>query len=168
VGTWAECPSPGRRAANLAAGPRPSRPYHRSVPNPALIALTLVLFVLLLAPTDRLRRASWPPRALGAYLIAMLLLGLLVAELPGPARFLVPILIVGYVAPFVTARAGIDRLRGIRRPDVRVERPTVKQVQGPSRDVPPDGAPASVGDETVSTEPPPSRGDDGGRMSRTE
>ncbi len=107
------------------------------MPSPALLALSLVLFVLLLPPTDRLRRAGWPPRALGAYLIAMLLLGLLVAELPGPARFLVPILIVGYLAPFVTARAGIDRLRRARRPDVSVEPPIVKQVHGPSRDVPP-------------------------------
>jgi hypothetical protein len=36
---------------------------------------------------------------------------LLVAELRGPARFLIPIFVLGYIAPFVTARDGITRLR---------------------------------------------------------
>jgi hypothetical protein len=111
------------------------------VPSPALLALALVLFLVLLAPTDRLRRAGWPPRALGAYLLAMLLLGLLVAELPGPARFLVPILILGYLAPFVAARVGLDRLRTARQPTVTVERPPIKHVEGPARDVPSADAP---------------------------
>lgn len=144
-----------------------SRPYHRPVPSPVLLALTLVLFVLLLAPTDRLRRAGWPPRALGAYLIAMLLLGLLVAELPGPTRFLVPILIVGFVAPFVTARAGIDRLRRARRRDVTVERPIVKQVHGPARDIPPHDGPGVAGAEIDRTGASSTDGDEEGRTSRT-
>jgi hypothetical protein len=137
------------------------------VPSPVLLALALVLVVLFLAPTDRLRRAGWPPRALGAYLISMLILGLLVAELPGPARFLVPILILGYLAPFVTARAGLDRLRTARRPGVSVERPVVKQVHGPSRDVPPDdrGAPSSGAGAPVVE--PPGRAEEEGRTSRT-
>jgi hypothetical protein len=138
------------------------------VPSPALLALSLVLFVLLLPPTDRLRRAGWRPRALGAYLTAMLVLGLLVVELPGPARFLVPILIVGYLAPFVTARAGIDRLRRTRRPDVTVERPIVKQVHGPSRDVPPRDGSGTAGDEVDRTGGSSRDGAEEGRTSRTE
>jgi hypothetical protein len=138
------------------------------VPSPVLLALSLVLFVLLLPPTDRLRRAGWPPRALGAYLIGMLLLGLLVAELPGPARFLVPILIVGYVAPFVTARAGIDRLRRTRRPVVTVERPIVKQVHGPSRDVSPRDGPRTAGDEVDRAGASSTEDAEEGRTSRTE
>jgi hypothetical protein len=148
------------------------------VPSPGLIALLLILFLVLLAPTDRLRRAGWSPRALGLYLLAMLLIGLLVVELPGPARWLVPILVLGYIAPFVTARAGFDRLRG-RGPTVTVERPAIKQVYGPARDVPrADGpgssAPDRPADERAGAGPGPDRADeDAGsgeesRTSRTE
>ncbi len=112
------------------------------MPNPALLALVGLLFVLLLAPTRRLQLAGWSSRALATYLGSMLLLGFLVAELRGPARFLVPILVIGYLAPFVTLRSGLDRLRGRGTrdggPDVRVERPPVKSVSGPARDVPSD------------------------------
>ncbi len=126
------------------------------MPSPALLALALVLFFVLLAPTDRLRRAGWPPRALGAYLVTMLLLGLFLAELPGPARFLVPILVLGYLAPFVAARVGLDRFRAARRPVVTIERPPIKHVEGPARDVPPPDAAAA-----------PSEAEEG-RTSRTE
>ncbi len=104
--------------------------------SPALLALALVLVVVLLAPTERLRRAGWPPRALGGYLLAMVLLGLLASELVAADRLLVPILVVGYLAPFVAARAGLDRLAPFRRASVSVERPPIKHVEGPSRDVP--------------------------------
>jgi hypothetical protein len=104
--------------------------------SPALLAIALVLFVLLLAPTGRLQRAGWPPRALGGYLLVMLALGLLVAELPGPTRFLVPIIVLGFLAPFVAVRAGIERWRRPGRPVV-VEHPPIKTVHGPARDVSP-------------------------------
>ena len=106
------------------------------MPSPALLAIALVLFVLLLAPTGRLQRAGWPARALGGYLLGMLALSLLVAELPGPARFLVPIIVLGFLAPFVSVRAGIERWRRPVRPVV-VERPPIKTVHGPARDVSP-------------------------------
>ncbi len=104
--------------------------------SPALLALALVLVVVLLAPTERLRRAGWPPRALGGYLVAMVLLGLLASELVAADRFLIPILVVGYLAPFVAARPAMDRLRPFRRASVTVDRPPIKHVEGPSRDVP--------------------------------
>jgi hypothetical protein len=106
--------------------------------SPALLAVALVLFVLLLAPTGRLQRAGWPPRALGGYLIGMFALGLLVAVLPGPTRFLVPIIVLGYLAPFVAIRAGMARWRRPGRPVV-VEPPPIKTVHGPARDVSPPG-----------------------------
>jgi len=112
--------------------------------SPALLALALILVVLLLAPTERLRRAGWPPRALGGYLVAMVLLGLLSSELVAADRLLVPILVVGYLAPFVVARPVMDRLRPYRRASVTVDRPPIKHVEGPSRDVPPEApAPAA-------------------------
>jgi hypothetical protein len=110
------------------------------MPSPALLAIALVLFVLLLAPTGRLQRAGWRPRALGTYLLGMLLMGLLVAELPVTARFLVPVVVLGFLAPFVSLRAGIDRLRRPGRPAV-VERPPIKTVHGPARDIPPTDVP---------------------------
>jgi hypothetical protein len=122
------------------------------MPSPALLAIALVLFVVLLAPTRRLEQAGWPPRALGGYLIAMLALGLLVAEAPGTTRFLVPIIVLGYLAPFVALRVGGGRWRRPGRPAV-VERPPIKTVHGPARDVAPtapsddhpEAGPASTG-----------------------
>lgn len=125
--------------------------------SPALLAIALVLFLLLLAPTGRLQRAGWPPRALGAYLIVMLGLSLLVAYLPGPTRFLVPILVVGFLAPFVAGRAGIERWRRPGR-SVVVEQAPVKTVHGPARDV----APAKS-----SEEPPAGEGSDPGEGDST-
>jgi hypothetical protein len=114
------------------------------MPSPAILALTGLLFLLFLIPTRRLQLAGWPARALGSYLGGMLLLGLVAAELRGPTRFIVPILVIGYVAPFVTLRSGIERLLGGGRrrkgggPDVRVERPPMRSVSGPARNVPPE------------------------------
>jgi hypothetical protein len=114
------------------------------MPSPAILALTGLLFLLFLVPTRRLQLAGWPARALGSYLGGMLVLGLVAAELRGPTRFLVPILVIGYVAPFVTLRSGIERLLGGSRrrkgtrPEVRVERPPTRSVSGPARDVPPE------------------------------
>jgi hypothetical protein len=116
------------------------------MPSPTILALTGLLFLLFLVPTRRLQLAGWPSRALGSYLGGMLVLGLVAAELRGPTRFLVPILVIGYVAPFVTFRSGLERLlggsrRGRRKgagPEVRVERPPMRSVSGPARDVPPE------------------------------
>jgi hypothetical protein len=116
------------------------------------------MFVLLLAPTRRLQAAGWPPRALGAYLLGMILIGLSFAVLPISARLAVPILVVGYLAPFVTARNGLDRLRNRGRAGMSVDRPPVKAVSGPARDVPatrmPDqGAPAATRPNVTPDEP---------------
>jgi hypothetical protein len=125
-------------------GPRRTAPYHRRVLSPALLALVLVLFVILLAPAGRLRRSGWPAGTASTYLVVMILLGVFAAEQPGPARFLVPILILAYLTPFVLARLGFDGPRIQRRPVVTVEPPEIKQVHGPARDVPPDRPRSSV------------------------
>ncbi len=79
---------------------------------PAVLALIGVLALLVLIPTRRLYLAGWRGWSLVGYFAVVLAMGLLVAELRGPARFLVPILVIAYLAPFVTARAGIARLLG--------------------------------------------------------
>lgn len=82
------------------------------MPNPAFLALAGLIALLVLIPTRRLQIAGWSPRGLAAYYLAIVGLALLVAGVRGPVRFLVPILLIAYLAPFVTARAGLDRLLG--------------------------------------------------------
>ncbi len=80
----------------------------------ALLALVAVIAILVLIPTRRLYLAGWRAGLLAAYFLLVTGLGVIAAELRGPARFLIPILVVAYIAPFVTARAGIARLTGGR------------------------------------------------------
>ncbi len=82
------------------------------MPSLAFVFLVVVIGLLVMIPTRRLFLAGWSPGALTAYFLGVLALGLFVAELRGPARYLIPILVVAYLAPFVTARAGLARLRG--------------------------------------------------------
>ena len=82
------------------------------MPILAFVLLVAAIALLAMVPTRRLFLAGWSTGALTAYFLALVGLGLFVAELRGPARYLIPILVVVYIAPFVTARAGIDRLRG--------------------------------------------------------
>lgn len=82
--------------------------------NPALLALLLVLSLLALLPARRLHLAGWPGRAVLAYYLVLLGLAVAAVELRGLARFLVPILIVAYLAPFVTLGEGLGRLLGTR------------------------------------------------------
>jgi hypothetical protein len=86
--------------------------------SPTTVLLVGIVALLVLIPTRRLMIAGWKREALTTYYLAMVLLGLVVAVMRAPATFLVPILIVAYLAPFVTLRDGIDRLLGRpRRPD---------------------------------------------------
>ncbi len=137
--------------------------------SPALLALALVLFILLLAPVSRLRRSGWSPRAAGVYLGVMLLAGLLAAELPGIGRYLGPLLALAYVTPYVAARLGFGRLRTQPGPTVVVERPVIKQVHGPARDVP-SREPSTVTpeDATVARDEATVGGDDPDRSDRPE
>lgn len=82
---------------------------------PTLIALVLVSALLVLIPTRRLHLAGWSQSVVGAYFLAMWLATVALAWAPGATRFLVPILVAAYLAPFVTLRAGVDRLLGRRR-----------------------------------------------------
>jgi len=79
---------------------------------PALLALVLVLGVLALVPARRLSRLGWSSGAVATYFLAVWILGAIVALAPGGARILVPLLLLAWIAPFVTWREGLDRLRG--------------------------------------------------------
>jgi hypothetical protein len=81
------------------------------MPTLAFVGLIVAIAVLVLIPTRRLFLAGLPSTFLAIYFLAMLALGFVVAELRGPARFLIPILVLAYIAPFITARNGMARLR---------------------------------------------------------
>ncbi len=80
--------------------------------SPTTIALAGLIALLVLLPTRRLYLAGLGRDGLLIYYVVVWLLGAAVAAFPSPARFLVPILIVAYLAPFVTLRDGLDRLLG--------------------------------------------------------
>ncbi len=84
-------------------------PYHRVVPGPALLALSIVLALVMILPVRRLGLAGWQPRAMGGYWLGLVLLGLLAAETASLARILVPILVVGILAPYVVGRGAEGR-----------------------------------------------------------
>lgn len=100
--------------------------------SPTTILLVGIIALLVLIPTRRLQLAGWRRESLTTYFLAVWLLGAVVAAIPGPARFLVPFLIVAYLAPFVTLRDGLDRLMG---------RPPRSGGSAGGRVEPPDGAP---------------------------
>ncbi len=113
------------------------RPYHRAMglPAPWLIALVMLCFVLAAIPTRRLYQAGIRQGWLGAYLLLLVALGVGAVAVRGPGRFLVPFLVVLYVAPLVVAPDRAARwLRRGRRPPKHVG-------SGPGRDAGPDDPP---------------------------
>jgi hypothetical protein len=80
---------------------------------PGPLALVLVIGLLALVPTRRLHRFGWSAGTVGVYFVALWILGVVAAS-GGPGRILVPVLLVAWLAPFVTVRDGLDRLLGRR------------------------------------------------------
>ena len=87
--------------------------------SPYLLGLAGLLALLMLLPTRRLFLAGWDRPALTTYFVAMWSLAMLVALAEGPLRYVVPVLLLGYLAPFITFRAGIVRLVGGKGRPVR-------------------------------------------------
>ena len=102
------------------------------LPAPWLIALVLLCFALAAIPTRRLFLAGIRPAWLWAYVLLLVGLSVAVVVARGPARFLVPFLVVLYVAPLVVGPDTVARLlRRGRRPPKHVG-------SGPGRDIGPD------------------------------
>jgi hypothetical protein len=80
------------------------------LPAPWLLALGLVLALLILIPARRLQLAGLSSRIVGTYGLVLWLLAMVVAIRPIATRFLVPILIAAYLAPFVIAPDRFGRL----------------------------------------------------------
>ena len=108
------------------------------LPSPALLGLAIAIALLVLLPARRLHLAGMSSRVIALYATALWALGMFVAIRPVLLKVLVPILLVLYLAPFVTAP---DRVAGIvrrtRRRDDDLPRPPMKNV------TPPDGPPGA-------------------------
>ena len=79
---------------------------------PLLLVIVLVAALVALIPVWRLRIAGWPPRWL---VLAWLLYAasiFLAVRSPLDTRFLLPLLLIAYVAPFI---AGPDSLKLVMR-----------------------------------------------------
>lgn len=77
-----------------------------------ILAVVLVTALLALIPARRLYLAGQPSLVTGLYFGVLWLLGMLIALGPGRSRLFVPLVLVLYLVPFLTWRAGIERLLG--------------------------------------------------------
>ena len=78
--------------------------------SPTTIALALLLALLLLVPTRRLAQGGARRETLAAYFLGVWFLSAFVVVAGGP-RALLAVVLVAYVAPFVTLGAGFAALR---------------------------------------------------------
>ena len=106
--------------------------------GPQTIGLGLLLALLVLVPTRRLALGGASRANLTAYFLGVWLLGMFAVIAAGP-RFLIAVLLVAYLAPFLTLNAGLAELTrrfgfgGSRRGPVR---PAMKDVT-PRDEAPP-------------------------------
>jgi hypothetical protein len=106
------------------------------LPAPWLLALVLACILLAAIPTRRLAGAGIRPGWLVVYMATLVVLGVAAVAVRSTARFVVPFLVVLYVAPLVVAPDTAARwLRRGRRPPKQVG-------SGPGRDVDPHDPPA--------------------------
>jgi hypothetical protein len=104
--------------ATLRGAMRAMCPYDRPViVSPWLLALGLVLGLFVLLPARRLQLAGLSTRTIGLYAAGLWVAGFFLAIRPVGARFLIPILLLAYIAPFVAAPEVVGRVlrRGQRR-----------------------------------------------------
>ena len=111
--------------------------------NPGLLLLVLAACLLALLPVWRLRVAGWPARWLLVAWLAYAVAIVVAVRFAAAVRFLLPVLVLAYVAPFV---AGPERLARILRARP-VTRPVIDVTPRPAPGLPdPDRRPGD-GDE---------------------
>jgi hypothetical protein len=114
------------------------------LPEPALLAIGIVIALVVLLPARRLHLAGFSREVITVYALGVWALAMVLAIRPVLIRFLVPILVVLYLAPFVTAPGRMSAIvRRGRGPRGDPPRPPMKNV------TPPDG-PAGPGGPTGS------------------
>jgi hypothetical protein len=112
--------------------------YHRleMLPPPALLVLGLALAFVVLLPARRLQLAGLSGRTIGFYASVLWALAFFLAIRPAATRFLIPILLIAYIAPFVVAPDRLGRIvrRGRRVPGPDPEPRPMKNVTPPALD----------------------------------
>ena len=106
------------------------------MPPPWVLAVAIVVTLIVLVPARRLQLAGLASRTIGLYALGLWVLAMLLAVRPGATRFLVPILLIAYIAPFIAAPDAVARLlrrgRGGPGPGDRLgPRPPMKDVTPP-------------------------------------
>ncbi len=110
---------------------------------PWILALGLVLALIILIPARRLQLAGLASRTIGLYALCLWALAMLLAIRPAAVRFLVPILLAAYLAPFVAAPDAVARLLRRGRGGGPGTGDRYGQDRPPMKDVtPPDDRPA--------------------------
>jgi hypothetical protein len=90
------------------------RAYDARVTGTLLILLVVGLLALM--PVWRLRAAGWPSHWLFTAWLAISITAFLVIRFPLPFRFLLPILVLAVLAPFVAGPERVARVLGGRDP----------------------------------------------------
>jgi len=101
--------------------------------NPGLILLLLVACVVALMPVWRLHQAGWPSGTLLWIWIGYVAAIFIAVRIPGPARFLLPVIILAFVAPFVAGPERLSRVLHLRR---QSRRPIIDVTPRPATDRP--------------------------------
>lgn len=106
------------------------------MPPPWILVVAIVVTLIILIPARRLQLAGLSSRTIGLYALGLWALAMLLAIRPAGTRFLVPILLVAYIAPFVAAPEAVARFlrrgKGGSGPGGRVgPRPPMKDVTPP-------------------------------------
>ena len=119
---------------------------------PLLLVIVLVAALVALIPVWRLRIAGWPPRWLVLAWVLYAASIFLAVRAPLATRFLLPILVLAYVAPFI---AGPERLTRVMRGPGEPPRPVI--------DVTPPAAAGLPGGDAGDDDAGDSSGDGGAR-----
>ena len=118
--------------------------------SPTLLLVILLALLLAMLPVWRLRVAGWRPGVLFWAWLAYAVALVVVLRLPGPGRFLVPILVLAFVAPFVAGPERLTRIFGPRTPPARPiidvsPRPAPGLPEPPEDETPGDDEPGASG-----------------------
>jgi hypothetical protein len=101
------------------------------LPAPALLAIGIAIALIVLIPARRLQLAGFRGRSIGLYAACLWGMAFLLAIRPVATRFLVPILVVAYVAPFVVAPERLSSIVRRRGGSGHPPQPPMKNVTPP-------------------------------------
>jgi hypothetical protein len=110
--------------------------------SPGLVLLLILACLVAMLPVWRLRLAGWPARWLFAAWLVYALGIILAVRFAGAFRFLLPILVLAYVAPFV---AGPERLARVLRGRPKEEPAIIDVTPKPAPGLPEPADPADDG-----------------------